>query len=90
MLAFFAQNYANFYKNLFITLVFAKIAIFRRKLAKIAENYDHNSDSLFLPKNVINGSPWILLLSWLHLQSVQALSHRLPIRLMIAIHTKTI
>jgi hypothetical protein len=29
-------------KNLIITLVFEKNAIFRRKLAKIAENCDHN------------------------------------------------
>jgi hypothetical protein len=45
MLAFFAQNKAKLCKNWIITLVFEKNAkIFRRKLAKIAENCAHNSD----------------------------------------------
>jgi hypothetical protein len=45
-LAFFAQTTASFCKNLIITLVFEKNAnIFRRKLAKIAENCDHSIDS---------------------------------------------
>jgi hypothetical protein len=48
-LAFFTQTTANFCKKLILTLVFEKNAIFspkigknRRKLAKIAENFDHN------------------------------------------------
>jgi hypothetical protein len=41
----FAQTNASFLKKLIITLVFEKIAnFFRRKLAKIAENCDHNID----------------------------------------------
>jgi hypothetical protein len=41
----FAQNKAKLCKNWIITLVFEKNAnFFRRKLAKIAENYDHNID----------------------------------------------
>jgi hypothetical protein len=38
----FGQATANFYKNLIITLVFEKNAIFLLKLAKIAVNCDHN------------------------------------------------
>jgi hypothetical protein len=43
ILTFFAQTTA-FFKNLIITLVFEKNANFCRKLAKIAENCDHNID----------------------------------------------
>jgi hypothetical protein len=43
--SFFAQTTASFCKNMIITLVFEKNAnFFRRKLAKIAENCDHNID----------------------------------------------
>jgi hypothetical protein len=42
---FFAKNKAKLYKHWIITLVFEKNAnFFRRKLAKIAENCDHNID----------------------------------------------
>jgi hypothetical protein len=48
-LAFLTQNKAKMCKILIITLVFEKNAIFfRRKLAKIAENCDHDIDSWFL------------------------------------------
>jgi hypothetical protein len=44
-LAFLTQNKAKLYKKLIITLVFEKNAnFFRRTLAKIAENCDHNID----------------------------------------------
>jgi hypothetical protein len=44
-LAFFAQTIASFCKIVIITLVFEKkTPIFRQKLAKIAENCDHNID----------------------------------------------
>jgi hypothetical protein len=43
-LAFLTQNKAKLRKFLIITLVFEKNAIFCRKLAKIAENCDHNID----------------------------------------------
>jgi hypothetical protein len=44
-LAFLTQNKAKLCKFLIITLVFEKNAkFFCRKLAKIAENYDHNID----------------------------------------------
>jgi hypothetical protein len=39
-IVFFVQHTANFCKNLIVTLVFEKNA----KLAKIAENCDHNID----------------------------------------------
>jgi hypothetical protein len=41
-LAFLTQNKAKICKILIITLVFEKTPFFRRKLAKIAENCDHN------------------------------------------------
>jgi hypothetical protein len=44
-LAFLTQNKGKLCKNLIITLVSEKNAIFCRKLAKIAENCDHNIDS---------------------------------------------
>jgi hypothetical protein len=45
ILAFFAQTTASFCKNLIIILVFEeKTQYFRRKLAKNAENCDHNID----------------------------------------------
>jgi hypothetical protein len=45
ILALFAQTNASFCKNVSITLVFEKNANFvRRKLAKIADNCDHNID----------------------------------------------
>jgi hypothetical protein len=44
---FFAKPTASFCTNLNITLVFVKnVNFFRRKLKKIAENYDQNMDSL--------------------------------------------
>jgi hypothetical protein len=44
-LAFFAQSKAKLRKNVIITLVFEKKRqFFRKKLAKIAENCDHNID----------------------------------------------
>jgi hypothetical protein len=45
-LAFFTLNKAELFKTLIITLVFIfkKGKFFRRKLAKIAENCDHNID----------------------------------------------
>jgi hypothetical protein len=44
-MAFLTQNKAKICKILIITLVFEKNAnFFRRKLAKIAENCDHNID----------------------------------------------
>jgi hypothetical protein len=44
-LAFLARSKAKFCKNLSITMVFEKNAIFfRRKLSKIAEDCDHNID----------------------------------------------
>jgi hypothetical protein len=43
-LAFLTQNKAKLCKILVITLVFEKNANFCRKLAKIAENCDHNID----------------------------------------------
>jgi hypothetical protein len=47
-LAFLTQNKAKLCKNWIITLVFEKNAnFFRRKLAKIAENCDHNIDPWF-------------------------------------------
>jgi hypothetical protein len=39
MLAFLAQTTASCCNNLIITLVFEKNAFFRRKLSKIAENW---------------------------------------------------
>jgi hypothetical protein len=44
ILAFFVQITARFCEILIITLVLEKNAIFRRKLAKIAEICDHNID----------------------------------------------
>jgi hypothetical protein len=46
-LAFLNQNKAKLCKNLILTLVFEKNAIFCRKLSKIAENCDHNIDPSF-------------------------------------------
>jgi hypothetical protein len=43
-LAFLTQNKAKLCKNLIITLISEKTPIFCRKLAKIAENCDHNID----------------------------------------------
>jgi hypothetical protein len=43
-LAFLTRNKAKLCKILIITLVFEKTPFFRRKLAKIAENCDHNID----------------------------------------------
>jgi hypothetical protein len=43
-MAFLTQNKAKLCKFLIITLDFKKNANFRRKLAKIAENCDHNID----------------------------------------------
>jgi hypothetical protein len=40
----FSQTTANFCKNLITTLVLRKTPIFCRKLAKIAENCEHNID----------------------------------------------
>jgi hypothetical protein len=49
-MAFLTQNKAKICKILIITLVFEKNANFiRRKLAKIAENCDHNID----PRTII-------------------------------------
>jgi hypothetical protein len=46
-IAFFTQNKAQLCRILIITLVFEKNAnFFRRKLAKIAENCDHNIEPL--------------------------------------------
>jgi hypothetical protein len=42
ILAFFAQTTVTFCKKLIITLILRKTPFFRRKLAKIAENCDHN------------------------------------------------
>jgi hypothetical protein len=43
--AFLTQTKGNFAEKVIITLVFEKNAnFFRRKLAKIAENCDHNID----------------------------------------------
>jgi hypothetical protein len=44
---FFAQTAASFCKILTITLIFEKSQYFRLKLAKIAENCDHNIDPRF-------------------------------------------
>jgi hypothetical protein len=45
ILAFLAHTTASFCKTFIKTLVFEKNAnFFRRKSAKIAENYDHNID----------------------------------------------
>jgi hypothetical protein len=45
ILAFIAQTTITFCKNMIIKLVFEKTAtFFRRKLAKIVENYDRNID----------------------------------------------
>jgi hypothetical protein len=44
----FAQTATCFWKNLIITLVFDKNAIFRRKMAKIAENSDHNINPTYV------------------------------------------
>jgi hypothetical protein len=47
--AFLTQSKAKLCKNLIITLVFEKNAnFFRRNLAKIEENCDHNIDSWFM------------------------------------------
>jgi hypothetical protein len=43
-LALLTKNKAKLFKNLIVTLVFEKNAIFGRKLLKIAENCDHNID----------------------------------------------
>jgi hypothetical protein len=43
-LVFLAQSTASFCKKMIITSVFEKNAIFRQKLANIAENCDHNID----------------------------------------------
>jgi hypothetical protein len=43
---FFAQAAASYYKNLIITLLTRQF--FRRKLAKIAENRDHNIGPRYL------------------------------------------
>jgi hypothetical protein len=44
ILAFLTKNKAKICNNLFRTLDFEKNAIFCRKLPKIAENCDHNTD----------------------------------------------
>jgi hypothetical protein len=44
---FLTINTATLCQKLIITLVFKKIAIFRRKLAKIAESKDHNIELTF-------------------------------------------
>jgi hypothetical protein len=51
--AFSTQNKAKLCKILIITLVFENSAkCFRRKLLKIAENWDHNIDPSFFFKNI--------------------------------------
>jgi hypothetical protein len=50
-MAFLIQNKDKLCKNLIITLVFEKNAIFRRQLAKLAENSDHNIDPCSLKNN---------------------------------------
>jgi hypothetical protein len=52
ILAFYAQTTASFCKKNYYTIGFEKNAIFRRKLAKIAENCDHNIDPSLLCKHV--------------------------------------
>jgi hypothetical protein len=47
-LAFFAQNKAKLCKILIITLVEKNANFFAKKLAKIAENCDHNIDPCLL------------------------------------------
>jgi hypothetical protein len=42
ILAIFAQTTASFCKNFIITLICKKNAIFSPKMAKIAQNCDHN------------------------------------------------
>jgi hypothetical protein len=56
ILAFFALATASFCKNLIITLVFVKKSAnsFAEKLAKIAENCDHNIDPGPTCKNWLN------------------------------------
>jgi hypothetical protein len=56
-LAFFAQTTASFLDKMIVTLFFLeKTPFFRRKLAKLAENCDHNIDPcvarwyIFIPK----------------------------------------
>jgi hypothetical protein len=52
-LAFLTLNKAKLCKILIITLVLEKNAIFTPKLAKIAENFDHNMDPrLFYVKHL--------------------------------------
>jgi hypothetical protein len=48
--AFFTQNKAKLCKILIITLIFEKRPFCCQKLAKIAENYDHNIDPRPLTK----------------------------------------
>jgi hypothetical protein len=49
ILAFFAKTTVTISKNLIITLDFwEERQFFRRKLAKIAENCDHNIDPSFI------------------------------------------
>jgi hypothetical protein len=50
-LAFLTQNKGELCKILIITLVFEKTPFFRRKLAKISENCEHNIDPR-TPKSV--------------------------------------
>jgi hypothetical protein len=57
-MALLTQNKDKLCKNFIITLVFEKNDIFRQKLARIAENCDHNID------------PWCGVGVWLHCESV--------------------
>jgi hypothetical protein len=56
ILAFFAQTTPSFLQKMIMTLVFEKSAnFFRRKLAKIAENCDHNIDPCLEKNGIISG-----------------------------------
>jgi hypothetical protein len=81
ILAFFAETTDCLRKNLIITLVFEKNAnFFRRKLGKIAENWDRNID------------PWQLYvksLSYFYFSSCK-LHIVLPIKILLKIFSKCI
>jgi hypothetical protein len=70
-LAFLTQNKAKLCKILIITLLFEKNAIFCRKLAKIAENCDHNID----PRDLLGFIYFLITLPLSHCGSPKKLTN---------------